>query len=66
MPKAASLRSVTIRGTNRCPTSNLAEMDPVTELVGVQKRLRNLGFDCEPSGVMDDATAAARSRRFQT
>lgn len=37
----------------------LGGMDPITEVVGIQKRLRNLGFECEPTGEMDDATAAA-------
>jgi len=37
----------------------LGGMDPITETIGVQKRLRNLGFDCEPTGEMDDATSTA-------
>jgi hypothetical protein len=37
----------------------LGGMDPLTETVGIQKRLQQLGFDCEPSGQMDDATGAA-------
>jgi peptidoglycan hydrolase-like protein with peptidoglycan-binding domain len=37
-------------------------MDPITETVGIQKRLRNLGFNCEPTGEMDDATASAIAR----
>lgn len=34
-------------------------MDPITEVVGVQKRLQNLGFACEPTGEIDEATSAA-------
>ncbi len=38
----------------------LGGMDPVSELAGVQHRLRNLGFlDSEPGGEMDDETQAA-------
>jgi len=37
----------------------LGGMDPITETIGVQKRLRNLGFACDPTGKMDDATSAA-------
>jgi hypothetical protein len=40
-------------------TVDLGGMDPITETVGIQKRLRNLGFLCEPTGEMDDATASA-------
>lgn len=35
-------------------------MDPIEELVGVQKRLNNLGFDCgEPTGQMNSETRDA-------
>lgn len=37
----------------------LGGMDPITEIVGIQKRLRNLGFGCDASSEMDDATLAA-------
>ena len=37
----------------------LGSMDPITVVVGVQKRLQNLGFACEASGDMDEATSAA-------
>jgi hypothetical protein len=36
----------------------LGGMDPITEVIGVQKRLQNLGFPCEPTGGMDDETSA--------
>jgi hypothetical protein len=36
------------------------ELEPVTELIGVQARLNNLGYDCgEPTGEMNDATKEA-------
>ena len=34
-------------------------MDPLDSISGVQARLTNLGFDCDPTGVLDDATAIA-------
>lgn len=37
----------------------LGGMDPVTEISGIQKRLANLGFVCEPTGKLDEATTAA-------
>jgi hypothetical protein len=40
-------------------TLNLGGMDPITEPKGIQKRLRNLGFACEVTGSMDDATRVA-------
>jgi hypothetical protein len=43
-------------------TLDLGGMDPITETVGIQKRLRNLGYHCEPTGEMDDATASAIAR----
>jgi N-acetylmuramoyl-L-alanine amidase len=40
-------------------------LDPITEIIGVQKRLNNIGFYCgEETGEMNDATAEAL-RRFQ-
>jgi hypothetical protein len=40
-------------------TLELGAMDPVTEILGIQKRLRNLGFDCEPTGQLDGPTSTA-------
>ena len=37
----------------------LGGMDPITEPSGIQKRLRNLGFPCEVTSELDDATRAA-------
>jgi hypothetical protein len=38
---------------------DLGGMDPVTEPSGIQKRLTNLGFDCEETGTMDEPTRTA-------
>lgn len=38
---------------------DLGAMDPITETVGIQKRLQNLGFLCDATGELDDATSAA-------
>ena len=37
----------------------LGHLDPLTEINGVQKRLRNLGFECEVTGQLDEQTKAA-------
>src|ERR1051325_2772781 len=37
----------------------LGGMDPITETKGLQKRLRNLGYNCQVTGKLDDATQAA-------
>lgn len=37
----------------------LGGMDPITTTTGVQKRLRNLGFGCEPTGELDGDTRSA-------
>lgn len=36
----------------------LGGMDPIQSLSGIQKRLRNLGYNCPVTGQMDDRTAA--------
>ncbi|MHB1011540.1 MAG: peptidoglycan-binding domain-containing protein [Desulfobacteria bacterium] len=43
----------------------LGGMDPVTETIGIQKRLANLGYSCEETGELDDQTRAAIAE-FQT
>jgi hypothetical protein len=43
---------------------NLGNMDPISEISGVQSRLKNLGFNCEVSGKLDDTTKEA-IRSFQ-
>lgn len=37
----------------------IGHLQPVASLIGVQARLANLGFSCEPTGELDDATRAA-------
>lgn len=39
----------------------LGGVDPITEVSGIQQRLRNLGFNCEPSGQLDEMTRSALS-----
>jgi putative peptidoglycan binding protein len=39
----------------------LGGVDPVTQASGVQQRLNNLGFNCEPSGRFDEHTRRALS-----
>jgi hypothetical protein len=40
-------------------TLALGGMDPITEPAGIQKRLRNLGFPCDLTGELDEATRTA-------
>lgn len=43
----------------------LGNLDPITEISGIQARLNNLGFPCgEPNGILNDATQQSL-RRFQ-
>ena len=37
----------------------LGHLDPLNEITGIQKRLKNLGFDCQETNQMDDKTKAA-------
>lgn len=37
----------------------LGHLDPLSEIEGVQKRLRNLAFDCAVTGELDEQTKAA-------
>lgn len=41
---------------------DLGGMDPISELIGVQDRLANLGFDCPLSGELDESTRIAISQ----
>ncbi len=43
----------------------LGHLDPATSITGVQGRLSNMGFACEVTGVLDDATRRALES-FQT
>ena len=40
-------------------TLELGGIDPITEIAGIQKRLRNLGYACEATGELDEATSRA-------
>jgi len=37
----------------------LGELDPISSMRGVQQRLRNSGFHCDPNGMLDDDTRGA-------
>jgi hypothetical protein len=55
-------RTVTLSlpGRRRCMLLRLGDMDPLSELTGVQKRLAQLGlFHGEPNGAFDEATRTA-------
>jgi Putative peptidoglycan binding domain len=61
IPPNAAQGKLTIGGDPLQPayTLDLGGMDPITEPKGLQKRLRNLGFHCDVTGQMDDATCGA-------
>lgn len=60
-----SYRDSTGCAVTRCWSLQLGDMDPVSELTGIQARLNNLGFWCgEVDGIMGPRTKAA-VRRFQ-
>ncbi|HBY58182.1 MAG TPA: hypothetical protein DEH78_00060 [Solibacterales bacterium] len=40
-------------------TINLGYLNPITEVTGIQQRLRNLGIECPESGAMDEDTKNA-------
>jgi hypothetical protein len=65
IPPGAAGGQLTVGADSICQqvyTLDLGGMDPITETVGIQKRLWNLGFNCELTGEMDDATASAIAR----
>jgi hypothetical protein len=66
IPPGAQKGKLILLGKDRQPAEEydiqLGHLDPHDELVGVQKRLQNLGFNCTPTGEMDDATKAAVSQ----
>lgn len=66
IPPAARNGKLTLLGKDNQPAEEfdvqLGHLDPHDEIIGVQKRLQNLGFDCSPTGETDDATRAAISQ----
>ena len=67
IPPNAQAGTLTVgEGDNQTVYSlRLGQMDPISQLSGVQRRLVNLGFDCgRIDGQMTPATAAA-IRAFQ-
>jgi hypothetical protein len=63
IPPNAAQGKLTIGGDPLEPayTLDLGGLDPITEPTGLQQRLHNLGFHCDATGRMDDATCAALS-----
>jgi N-acetylmuramoyl-L-alanine amidase len=66
-PRARVGRLVVYPGLpeERIITLDLGAMDPVEEVSGVRKRLRNLGYLCDPEGPGDAADLQQAVRRFQ-
>ena len=46
---------------NQCFPVRIGALDPIDEITGIQQRLSNLGFDCDETGQLDDATVRALS-----
>jgi hypothetical protein len=59
IPPGARTGELRLDGGREVYAVQLGQLDPTTELSGVQHRLRNLGFDCEPTGLLDEATRTA-------
>lgn len=66
IPPGAREGKLILLGKDRQPAEEfdirLGHLDPHDELIGIQKRLQNLGFACSPTGEPDDATKAAVSQ----
>lgn len=66
IPPGAQMGKLILLGKDRQPAEEfdirLGHLDPYNELVGVQKRLQNLGFGCSATGELDEATRAAVSQ----
>jgi len=61
-PTAAGARVFVGEGQNATEYAfDLGGVDPVTEVSGIQQRLKNLGFNCEPKGQFDEITRNALS-----
>jgi hypothetical protein len=61
IPPAAQTGKLKVfdEGTVTVYELNFGELNPVNEVSGIQQRLRNLGYGCEITGEMDEATQQA-------
>jgi hypothetical protein len=60
IPPDAGTAELTVGPDNAVFSLRFGELDPITEISGVQKRLNNIGYFCgEPDGELNDATIAA-------
>jgi Putative peptidoglycan binding domain len=64
VPPNARRARLQLQGSSRSWNVLLGDLDPIKETTGLQQRLRNLGYRCEPTGVMDERTRSAL-RAFQ-
>jgi hypothetical protein len=66
IPPNARFGEVTLTTTGEEYPLILGGLDPVSNVLGIQERLNNLGFDCGPNdGTLTDRTVAAL-KRFQS
>jgi peptidoglycan hydrolase-like protein with peptidoglycan-binding domain len=59
IPNDAKEGILKLNGGKECFPVRIGGLDPVDEISGIQQRLANLGFDCEETGQLDDATQRA-------
>lgn len=64
MPSEASTATLILRDGRETYPLRVGYLDPLDEIVGIQQRLNNLGFNCSESGELDEETKSAL-RKFQ-
>jgi hypothetical protein len=65
IPNDAKQGMLKLNNGKECFPVRIGALDPLDEITGIQQRLSNLGFDCDESGELDDATKRALSN-FQS
>lgn len=64
MPGESSAGTLILRDGRETYPLRIGYLDPLDEVIGVQQRLNNLGFNCPESGELDEATKTAL-QKFQ-
>jgi hypothetical protein len=59
IPNDAKEGILKLNDGKECFPVRIGALDPIDEISGIQQRLANLGFDCEETGQLDDATQRA-------
>lgn len=61
IPNDAKEGILKLNNGKECFPVRIGGLDPIDEITGIQQRLSNLGFDCQESAELDDATQRALS-----